>query len=473
MALNKFIPTSPDLDIVQDSDLAPARFGHLNRLVDETNTELQTLPETVRKNLTYPQITPGPSLNLNNTGKNWDDGAIWGDVGYFWSNQDNKTFLYDFSDPDNIVQAYEFTDGNTRPYSNGLIEDRYLYARMNPASNAFVIWDISNPYSPVLVSKISTPVLSYGDAPLQRVGNWILGNSQKGHFAIDISDKTNPIYKSLDISNSYSDTTGYNYLDNYLIILDSRTPTTNKLYSIDWDTLEITLVLNQTDLFNGFKCYGLRYAGYNRFVGIGSQPTDNGNIAAIRTFKITNNQITAVSDYVPITTGISGPGDNLRVIGKYVITAPVSTNKIEVFDISDFAKPVLVQVVSTAFSNSRHINSDMTKAVIASRSYPGIIQILNINSFKPAVIEAGELSSQEMYVGDAYINGLAATGIYGTNLGAENAKVVNLNASKKFLYPKYTTAERTALTAEAGEAVYDTDTNKLYVYDGTTWQATW
>lgn len=37
MALNKFIPTSPDLDIVQDSDLAPAKFGHLNRLVDDIN----------------------------------------------------------------------------------------------------------------------------------------------------------------------------------------------------------------------------------------------------------------------------------------------------------------------------------------------------------------------------------------------------------------------------------------------------
>ena len=37
MPLNKFIPTSPDLDIVQDSDLAPAKFGHLNRLVDDIN----------------------------------------------------------------------------------------------------------------------------------------------------------------------------------------------------------------------------------------------------------------------------------------------------------------------------------------------------------------------------------------------------------------------------------------------------
>lgn len=37
MALNKFIPTSPDLDIVQDSDLAPAKFGHLNKIINYIN----------------------------------------------------------------------------------------------------------------------------------------------------------------------------------------------------------------------------------------------------------------------------------------------------------------------------------------------------------------------------------------------------------------------------------------------------
>ena len=37
MPLNKFIPTSPDLDIRQDSDLAPAKFGHLNKIVNYIN----------------------------------------------------------------------------------------------------------------------------------------------------------------------------------------------------------------------------------------------------------------------------------------------------------------------------------------------------------------------------------------------------------------------------------------------------
>lgn len=37
MALNKFIPTSPDENIKQDSDMATAKFGHLNTIVDALN----------------------------------------------------------------------------------------------------------------------------------------------------------------------------------------------------------------------------------------------------------------------------------------------------------------------------------------------------------------------------------------------------------------------------------------------------
>lgn len=40
--------------------------------------------------------------------------------------------------------------------------------------------------------------------------------------------------------------------------------------------------------------------------------------------------------------------------------------------------------------------------------------------------------------------------------------------------PKMTTAQRTAIVSpEEGRMVYDTDLHKLYVYNGTSWQATW
>ena len=50
---------------------------------------------------------------------------------------------------------------------------------------------------------------------------------------------------------------------------------------------------------------------------------------------------------------------------------------------------------------------------------------------------------------------------------------INLTVVNSFVFPSYTTAQRTALDAVAGQAAFDTDLNKLYVYDGTAWQAAW
>ena len=50
---------------------------------------------------------------------------------------------------------------------------------------------------------------------------------------------------------------------------------------------------------------------------------------------------------------------------------------------------------------------------------------------------------------------------------------VNTNLINSFTFPTYTTAERNALTPVEGQAAYDTTTHKLYVYDGSIWQAAW
>lgn len=71
------------------------------------------------------------------------------------------------------------------------------------------------------------------------------------------------------------------------------------------------------------------------------------------------------------------------------------------------------------------------------------------------------------------ING--RTGIGGLN--ADNPHVSAIldlsgDTTKAFILPKLTTAQRTAITSPTGGMmVYDTDTNKSYTYDGTTWQS--
>lgn len=64
---------------------------------------------------------------------------------------------------------------------------------------------------------------------------------------------------------------------------------------------------------------------------------------------------------------------------------------------------------------------------------------------------------------------------------ADSVKGVKVDSTTKvritgnsFLFPRLTTAQRTALpTPEEGLTVYDLDLHKLYIWDGTSWQAAW
>ena len=61
----------------------------------------------------------------------------------------------------------------------------------------------------------------------------------------------------------------------------------------------------------------------------------------------------------------------------------------------------------------------------------------------------------------------------GTTTSDASAAFQVSSTTKGILPPKMTTTQRTAITATEGLMVYDKDLHKLYVYDGTTWQACW
>lgn len=58
MAVNKFKPQAPDYHLKKSSDMAPAKLGHLNRLVDDINTAFASIGD-------IGSVTPLPaSTNL-------------------------------------------------------------------------------------------------------------------------------------------------------------------------------------------------------------------------------------------------------------------------------------------------------------------------------------------------------------------------------------------------------------------------
>lgn len=104
MALNKFIPTSPDENIKTDSDMATAKFGHLNTIIDALNSgevggsKLALQTDNQITSGTYQPVTNGfgnsttivvSNKGFNNTGPNplydnWStaigDGALYNNL---------------------------------------------------------------------------------------------------------------------------------------------------------------------------------------------------------------------------------------------------------------------------------------------------------------------------------------------------------------------------------------------------------
>ena len=62
----------------------------------------------------------------------------------------------------------------------------------------------------------------------------------------------------------------------------------------------------------------------------------------------------------------------------------------------------------------------------------------------------------------------------GTFTDVASSRLTVNSTTQGMLPPRMTTAQRTAISSPAeGLMAYDTDIHKLYVYDGTTWQAAW
>lgn len=452
MALNKFIPTSPDLDIVQDSDLAPARFGHLNRLVDEINSEFNELKlsETIPY-LTYKSTITSPG------GRVWDDGAVYKNTAAFRSHDDGNTYIYDITDTSNPVLASTITSTSGGfTFENGI-----LYLLQSGSGNNFRAYDMANPYSPVLASEVTLTgsiIVEY----VKKFGNLLFIESTVE--SIEVLDVSNPYdiksLGALTLPTNFLGEHGFAISNDYVVAWAANN--IYKVWKINWINLTFTEILSGTDPFPGSGtsgCLGIVTNGSSRFYAIGS--------TKITVFDIINDQLVLLN--VITNKGANGPGENIKSFGEYIAVTS-SGGYVTVYDMTDPLNIVLEQEldVRSYATNMRAIQGDADKLMLNSRNTPSKLIVLEADFYKAGVLKVGEFVSKE-----ADIDTISSIGISAKTMGAENGGFGNLLISKKFVFPKYTTAERTALVAEAGEAVYDTDTNKLYVYDGTTWQATW
>jgi len=231
--------------------------------------------------------------------------------------------------------------------------------------------------------------------------------------------------------------------------------------------------------------------------------------------------------------GISGAGSGLKIYSLYSDTT--SYNNLTSLDSvagvfiytgdnvwvrsSDFKKwsPVLLNPLDVTFISDYHQNGLLVNAVrtLSTKQYNGpVVVTSSIENqtdsawYRYTVINnvPGKTSGWFISQSDS-LNRMVSTGLNptpdstkgfqvlfnknGANLGyrsgshylsaVDSVKGVKVDATTKvsitgnsFLFPRLTTAQRTALpTPDEGLAVYDLDLHKLYIWDGTTWQAAW
>jgi hypothetical protein len=472
MALNKFIPTSPDLDIRQDSDLAPARFGHLNRLVDDINSEFNNL----NTELNIPTLSLRGVTTIPN-GKVWAEGSVFKNTAIVRSQSTSILYAYDIKDPDNPILAHDFGTS----YQQGFYFDGYILIAYenSPNPDLLQVWNMADPYNPVLLGQRSQNIgLVY---EIIKKGNLLfIMDGGDNIYTFDITDYSNIVYIGVQYSggNVFQER-GIDVGDNYLLTWGQnsgvRSTGTSILFKINWNTGTLSLV-SRVDSLNfialGVKAYGDKFviAGQNMTTleyGFKICTVSNGIVVDLSSFiksKYTFTNYNTEDNW----------GYQMRLLNDYLFLSS-KEGHILLYDIKNPKNIILKQDfnLSSVMVDIRALPSDSNFMFVASRTDITNVAVLEINDFSSGILNTGEMAADEIYSQNAFVSSLSSYSFMSNRAGIQDAKLVSVNVSKKFLYPKYTTAERTALIAEEGEAVYDTDTNKLYVYDGTTWQATW
>lgn len=472
--VNKFKPRQPDPllgKIKGDSELA--RLAHLNKMVDDVNTEISNI--NVSQNA--PILTLKGTTTIPN-GRLWADGAVFRNVAVVRSQLTNNLYAYDIKNPNNPVLAKDFGTA----YQQGFYFDGYLLIAYQATPNPDLVefYDMSNPYVPVLLGSLAQNVgLVY---EIIKKGNLVfMMDSSDNIYTFDVTDYANVKYIGQQFSggNVYQER-GIDVGDNYLLTWGqdsaNRSTGTSVLFKVNWNLGTLTL-LERADKTRTFIALGVKAYG-DKFVIAGQEMTTSEY--GFRVCGIQNNQVVYLSPFVKSKYTFTNYntednwGTQMKLLNDYLFLSS-KEGHILLYNIKDPLNISLVQDfdLSSVMLDIRALPGDSNFMFVGSKADNTKVSVLQLNDYSVGVINAGEISSEDFYSQNGFVSSLNSYSLMSNRAGFQNAKIINFNAQKQFLPPKYTTTERTALTPTEGEVVYDITLHKLYVYDGTAWQAAW
>ena len=337
----------------------------------------------------YTQIIPTET-------RYWVDGFLSNNVAFFNNQDTTRGTLYQINDI-SAITAYNFPTQSADVSNSALsvyIENNIMYAWQN--NTWFTCYDISNPFSPTVISKLkgTFPSGTRLMCPPQKDDNWLYVIGNPNYTVVNISN-INDMSSNVFLSSPTVEYSDYRYarmLNNYFVYFDTRSlPNQNtKLWSVNKTGYFPTfnLLLDTSENLTGFQngTYGnsfigiIRNCGIDKFIMGGSDPSGNN---AIRTFEISNNTILPLSSFIKLqAASLAGPGNCINIIGNLLY---ISGNNgfLEIYNISNLYNPILVRIIPI-ITQSRAVHVSGNYCVLGSRGFPtnstAAIQTIKLNN---------------------------------------------------------------------------------------------
>jgi hypothetical protein len=507
MAIEKFIPASPDLNLREDLDMAPARFGHLNRLVEDINA-----------NAVKPDGLNGyVQFNNNN--------ALGGDSAFLWDNVNKRLGIG--ATPD-IAKFQVVGEGVTSSTISLLVKNSAGTNLLSVLDNGNVGIGTNTPLYNLDVNGISRlgntsfyATLTNGgaDGGIFRVGGPNYSYAELKSYALTLSGghnisgtggtqqfsitsnvaptaaQSNAAIKFIANNpgsaggtwNAYSTALAFNFLKKetggtYTSILALNGNTNNVGIGTITPTakLEIkgagTTSATNSLLVQNSASTETFLVRDDAAVKIGAGSFGHPVITRFQINDSLGNQLLRLDPsllYTPSTIINSGGGFGLTISGNSTLTLKSENANIGFVTIGGN------QTNSIAFTNDTRdfvdLNQNWNAVVGSSNLIRNALTLKNNINFtnstgtniarglliNPTLTAVSDYRAIESNVGGAYFN---------TSSVNASAILQADSTTQGFLPPRMTTAQKLAIaTPAAGLMVYDTDLNQMSYYNGTTW----
>jgi hypothetical protein len=325
------------------------------------------------------------------------DVAVVGKIAFVTNFGANQIVLYDVSNPTAPTLISTISDADLLSPRMTAIQGKYLYVS-NQTGNSYSVFNIENPKSPSkLVTKSGGSIASPGGIYVRGKYLYLTGTLDGSQFTI--FDNTNPAVP-VELG-SYTPPAGEkfgrcSFQSKYAYCpLQGNTPFTNDgLYIIDLSNSAAPSLTGRL-LVNGLGTTGAPVD--SSIIGQTVYELDEGG--GMRIINVTDPTTPVQLGYT--TSGISGGSTGLWAQGRYVYVSSQISNTVVAFDVLDPTNPTVVATSAATLSTPSKLTVVGRYLYVVNRT-AGSMSIVDLGQDDVAQLKAGALQSDHLAVSQGF-----------------------------------------------------------------------